>query len=64
MHLVGILGYRWLSVQHGSENGEDMLVYLELYMMSTLDILHDEDSLAPMHCITTGKGREISFWLT
>lgn len=53
MHRGKILGYHWLSGQHDSMSGVDMLVYQEQNMMSVLDILHGEGNLVPMHCIKT-----------
>lgn len=53
----------WLLTQHGLENGVDMPVYLELYMMSTPDTQHDEENSVPTHCISRyrkGRGRDIN----
>lgn len=53
MHQGKILGYHWLSGQHDSMSGVEMLVYQELHMMSIMDIWLGEGSLVPVHCDKT-----------
>lgn len=40
-------------MQHGSKNGEEMLVYPELHMMSAVGIQHGEENSVLEHCITS-----------
>ena len=55
MHQEKISDFHLSVVQRGSVNDEDMLVYQELNMMLTEDILHGEENLVQAHCIKDSK---------